>query len=347
MFIDANKYEAAVRAIVENDEEVRMAVAFWGKGAAEIVAARNGRPTQIVCNLAMGGTNPGVVEQLMKMKGMRVKQDDRLHAKVVIGSSSALVGSANMSTNGLSLEGPEVTGWNEAGLRTRKLSEVTSIGAWFDHVWAAARRIKSTDIADARALWLKRRCNRPLQRGGKATVGFSLKNAKAGSLADRPIYFAIYRKNRLSPEAEAVRQSAVPSLGGEASPKSVRIDYYAYEGWDDLPRDTDAEIINIHYRRNGTIKCLGATRRIEKRNRRVVYEDGEVGHIALAMRISTIAGRPFGPRERVALAAEIEPYIYKIWSDTTQLDEDADGVAIVAADMKRFIVGRKVALPPR
>jgi len=347
MFIDVNKYEPAVRKILESDDEVRMAVAFWGKGAAEIIAARNGRPTRIVCNLAMGGTNPDVVEQLMKLKGVRVKQDDQLHAKVLIGATSALVGSANMSVNGLSLEGPEVGGWNEAGIKTRRSSEVASIGAWFDELWAGARRITSADITDAREIWLRRRHNRPLNRGGKTTAGFSLKNAKAGSLADRALYFAIFRSNRLSPEAEDVRQSAVSSVGGEISSTGIRIDYHAYEGWDDLPRNTDAEIIDIHYRKNGTVKCFGATRRIEKRNRRVKYKDGEHGHITLAMRTPTVAGIPFGPKERVALAAEIQPYIEKIWNEVTQLDEDTGGVTIVAADMKRFIVGGKTGVLTR
>ena len=122
----------------------RSAVAFWGRGCESWVT---GRHAKIVANLKMGGTNPFA---LKKVKG-DIKQCNRLHAKVFIGSRHAIVASANVSINGLALEGAEVASWLEAGMMT---DDLVPIIEWFENVWSnESSKIEDKDWATAEEAW--------------------------------------------------------------------------------------------------------------------------------------------------------------------------------------------------
>lgn len=110
MFVTSADYENAVASIAEEKGELLVAVAFWGRGAESIVHRRRGKPVKIICNLTSGGTNPATIETLQGIDKVILKQCDRLHAKVIVGSKTAVVGSANFSCNGLNLEGEESEG---------------------------------------------------------------------------------------------------------------------------------------------------------------------------------------------------------------------------------------------
>jgi hypothetical protein len=77
----------AIQKITEEDD-VRCAVAFWGKGAETLFRDLKLQKVQIVCNLSSGGTNPFVIEEI-KTAGAVVRQLDVLHAKVYIGRDQA------------------------------------------------------------------------------------------------------------------------------------------------------------------------------------------------------------------------------------------------------------------
>ncbi len=132
------------------------AVAFWGKGAEELIGPPQNREVRLICNLRMGGTNPDVIETLMK-SGASVQQCDRLHAKIYIGDSQAVIASANASINGLGLEGRELSGWIEAGV------EIPAEGAmlWFSELWKQSRPILPRDIKDARRVFRERAYIKP------------------------------------------------------------------------------------------------------------------------------------------------------------------------------------------
>lgn len=77
---------------------ILMAIAYWGKGADEKL--ESSREYRIICNLTDGGTNPATIDIIRKMKNVKLKHLERLHAKVVIGSKYTIVGSANFSEIG-------------------------------------------------------------------------------------------------------------------------------------------------------------------------------------------------------------------------------------------------------
>jgi hypothetical protein len=104
------------------------AVAFWGIGADQLLLGPPDRDLRVICNLAMGGTNPHVISRLLEA-GIEVRQCDVLHAKVYIGTDDAVITSANASMNGLGL-GDEA-GWIETGWIIPAKAAVP----WFEALW--------------------------------------------------------------------------------------------------------------------------------------------------------------------------------------------------------------------
>lgn len=146
--------EAIVR--VSGGGNVSCAVAFWGRGASNLIGPLQHRTVRLVCNLSTGGTNPDAIKELIDL-GAEVRQIDRLHAKVYIGDRRAVVTSANASINGLGLEGNDLAGWIETGV------EVPAEDAlpWFDGIWTQGRPILDQDIIDARRNFRERAIMRP------------------------------------------------------------------------------------------------------------------------------------------------------------------------------------------
>ncbi len=148
---------------IMKEQVVDCAVAFWGSGADQKWGKLRGQRVRIICNLSMGGSNPSVIEKLMKRYS--VKQHDRLHAKVYIGKTEAVITSANASTNGLGLEGGvALSGWIECGAVVPSMT----IRPWFENLWAdkSSRKIESHDLAAARQAFRSRKDSR--------TISFSL-----------------------------------------------------------------------------------------------------------------------------------------------------------------------------
>ena len=188
----APSYEEVVASIAQEDGELIVAVAFWGRGAESTVYPRLSGSVKMICNLKSGATNPATIQALHDRKGIVMKQHDRLHAKVVIGSKTAVVGSANFSSNGLNLEGEESEGWEEAGLVTNRLADVDQIRNWFQVMWDNARQIDDRDIEEAKAKWKERGASRILMNSN-TSCGFALDNLTRAELSDRRIFVVISR----------------------------------------------------------------------------------------------------------------------------------------------------------
>lgn len=147
-FLSRPKLDAAIKGVV-SARDPRCAVAFWGRGASALFRADV--KARIVCNLSAGGTNPHEVRALLR-GGHKVRQNDILHAKVYIGGGRAVIGSANLSANGLGFEASEAAHWLEAGVVTR---ELIAVEAWFEDLWRSplTRAISEPEIRAAEALW--------------------------------------------------------------------------------------------------------------------------------------------------------------------------------------------------
>ncbi|TLS75056.1 hypothetical protein FE236_10390 [Mariprofundus erugo] len=51
MFVTSSEYEKVVTSISEEDGELLVAVAFWGRGANAIIKPRHGQTVKLICNL--------------------------------------------------------------------------------------------------------------------------------------------------------------------------------------------------------------------------------------------------------------------------------------------------------
>jgi hypothetical protein len=141
---------------VLREQTVSCAVAFWGKGVESLIGTHQNRKIKLVCNLRMGGTNPDVIDRLIK-SGMAVRQNDKLHAKVYIGDKTAIGTSANASINGLGIEGDELAGWIETGVEMSAQEALP----WFYEIWNQSRPISRPDIEDARKIFRERAIMKP------------------------------------------------------------------------------------------------------------------------------------------------------------------------------------------
>lgn len=130
-FVTPDDYKQRFEQLLDNEHDLSLAVAFWGEGAVKLISSRPSKHFRILCNLMSGGTNPYVIRELCELAEssggrIQIRQCDRLHAKVVVGKRQALIGSANVSGNGLGLGDQGSAHWLEAGVLT---SEESVVGA--------------------------------------------------------------------------------------------------------------------------------------------------------------------------------------------------------------------------
>lgn len=325
MFVNSSDYEKTLKSIVSEEGELLLAVAFWGQGAESIIYPKRRGSLRIICNLRSGATNPDTINSLRQKKGVELKQHDRLHAKVIVGSKTALIGSANLSSNGLNLESDEIQGWEEAGLVTQDSQLLESIRQWFAVLWQDAHTISDKDLEEARVRWLKRRITR-IKSTMSANDGFKLDGLTRSELKERSIFFAIYN-GYLSDEAKAAYRKKQKELTGQPVARSAKLPPM-YEGWPQLPKNS--QLIDIYYGPRGALKCYGVFKRTLNINFK--YKDGSKGHLAICRKDDDILGQRFGSKEASILAESLKPHIDAIWN-SPMAKGDESGKFISLADV--------------
>ena len=148
-----------VKKLFQNAEEIYCIVAFWGKGAEQLfddVSNEIVERTRIVCNLTMGGTNPQVIRKLRDC-GYQIGHNPALHSKVYWTDKGIVVGSANASANGLSLEGLEQGGWLESAIYSNHPSEICDVKTYVEEIWGKSQAITDDDLKKAEREWRNRR----------------------------------------------------------------------------------------------------------------------------------------------------------------------------------------------
>jgi len=153
-FLSDVALSSAIHDMLATNDCLNLAVAFWGHGAERHFKKQNYEQVRIVCNLTMGGTNPGTVRKLIeRFSGENVRQLDTLHAKVLIGDDQVIVSSANISTNGVGSDAETPATWREAGYR-KPVTETEQ--KWFEEIFATSRVITEDDLAQAEETWKAR-----------------------------------------------------------------------------------------------------------------------------------------------------------------------------------------------
>jgi hypothetical protein len=279
-FLAGDSYSDKLHLMLRAPGALQAAVAFWGKGAEKLIAKRAGQPAQILCNLQSGACNPYVIKKLkgMKASGILVKTSPHLHAKVVITEKAALIGSANISANGLSLEGAQAA-WDEAGLYTEASQPRQAAIAWFKQQWEDAEEPDDAMIEAAAKKWRER-------GGGTPSPGTPIADLDPEQL--RGAYFTIYDQWEFSePAKEYVEQAQKkdPTING-------------YEGWGELPYNAD--LINLYWPSGSKPYYEGVWRRCKRPDQDETPEDGKLP-VQLVAETKKVLGRRFTAKERKGL----------------------------------------------
>ncbi|ASP49453.1 phospholipase D family protein [Cognaticolwellia beringensis] len=133
-----------------SERPVCIAVAFWGEGAVDFLSTCS--RVKIVCNLLSGGTNPEVIQKLRSKPNIEIRHSSLLHSKVTITENGAIVGSANYSANGLSLD--DGKSWVESAVYILPNSdEYPAISSWFWELWLSCDEVSNQEIAKAKEIW--------------------------------------------------------------------------------------------------------------------------------------------------------------------------------------------------
>jgi len=336
MFIGPEQYANTLRTMVAQENSVDAAVAFWGDGAEAIIHPDDGRALRVICNLRSGGTNPAVIKLLCDrantLAHVQVRQCDRLHAKLVVGKNSAMIGSANVSANGLGFEGGEVAHWLEAAIHTVDEQEVESAQRWFDQLWSSndTRPITAKDLAEAALAYEKNRDGRPdYSRKGP----FSFDNYSVADLEGRYAYALLYT-SRPGPEAEAQAKQHEDQQriehGGDKH-EGEGLERWAFECWPDSLDTTEKnEYLCILWTENGGVTVDGACRMIDTRLSFTYAESGEEGWVDLAKPLTTLLGRRLILADRQRIAKAIRQKIHAIWEAAEPIDADARRIHLSA-----------------
>lgn len=301
---------SSVKTIVATDTRIWAAVAFWGRGIEEVFKTKPGCDTRVICNLNSGGCNPDVIKTLIDRyaKGA-VRQLNNLHAKVVIGDSSALIGSANFSANGLGLEGAELTKWREASVLTSDPELYAHTEKWFEALWQASKSIETKDLTEAQHRWKLRRLLRK-QKG--QTFGGFIADMPPEVLASEKIYVTVWRD-----EASDRAHKSFNKFKKSHSGLNVgQFDFF--EDATNLP--PSGTLISVYLGARGAIKIEG----LYLRKANLDPMGNKSNSIQIVEKKSDILGRVFSRVERDRLLLKISANVRLAW----EREESGNGPVI-------------------
>ena len=290
-------------------DQASVAVAFWGEGAERLFAGWRGGPLRIICNLSQGGTNPTAITALQSLPGAQVRQLSDLHAKLVLTDHQLVVGSANVSTNGLGLERNEVAGWRETGILSEDPLHLRSAADWFNIQWQAAQPVTPQELSRAAAAWKPRRGQRPLPAAASSFLTLT-----ADDLRDRPVYMAVYR-NFASQRAKEALEDVKEKAASEPMHQDLAPGLEVFEDWTagEMPDDPNAVVIQVYWGRRGRIAIYDVLRPVPELKRAYVdEEDGEPVRLDFLVKRKRSDFWYLSKSDRDRLMIEIRPWVEQL-----------------------------------
>ena len=299
-FVNGHELSLQLAAALKNAKTARLAVAFWGHGAADKLGIQDnsGVKTQVVCNLMSGGTNPHEIRTLLS-RGVDVKQLNDLHAKLGVIDDLSFLGSSNMSTNGLGAEGDEAR-WREGNVvYNNAKSEIIDM---FEGFWENARKIEEADLISADAAWAARR------RGDAAAAAATGKNTLVEVLRTAPkqldalnVRMVVYD----TPTDEG--ELAILNNADEKARQKYGEAFEVYWDWESMTTvAANAYLISYDWPSRGRI-ARGALYHRDAKKFQDFTENDETFHPAYA--VDTIEGIAFKASDNVAIRTAFHDYV--------------------------------------
>ena len=270
-FLDGPHLTKRLRDAFEADATAKMAVAFWGKGAADRIGLR-GDGVRVVCNLTGGGTNPQAIRELMN-RDVWVRHLPSLHAKLGVVGDVSFLGSSNVSTNGLGNEGAEGD-WAEFNILYKQVRK--EIEARFEELWNHEECRDVDDVAlEAQRSWILRtRANAEVTLGSTIGSGRTILQVLKDdphALDQVPVYVVTYVPED-SKELDAANEKVRDRHGS---------DWECYQSWSSLPPDCYL----LDFEDGETLGWVGILRRIsgiwEPRGFQAAQRVGHVSGLSL------------------------------------------------------------------
>ncbi len=246
------KVAAAFRQAAKNGAAAVVAAPFWGKGAVAALGLTKGQPIRIVCNLDQPGCNPLVIAEIRRL-GIKVRTHPRLHAKIYATPTLAIVGSSNVSSNGMTLEGKAAQGWIEANVADTDPAFVAAVQALFKEIWSSpeTRPVTAADIKAALA-------NRPPPPAPPLRSKTLLAACRENPKAFASVYVVPYDED-LSDIAKkklaTVKQSAKPP-----KPGLTETDFRRAQGYQTDPLPEGAWLVGLDCRGKKPARFAGCSR---------------------------------------------------------------------------------------
>ncbi|WP_262267266.1 MULTISPECIES: phospholipase D family protein [Microvirga] len=146
-FLKDGEILKAVKEIIDGGNKCRLAVAYWGWGAAEKIGIgkAKGPRVDIICDPWSGACNKEQLLALAKNPKVRLRHLRDLHAKVYLTSKGAVIGSANASTKGLGKSDGQTIN-HEAAIKFGANEDRKDLSDWFESKWKLARRLTEKQI---------------------------------------------------------------------------------------------------------------------------------------------------------------------------------------------------------
>lgn len=258
-----------------------------------------------------GGTNPDPIRTLTNTSNVEIRMLSTLHAKVILGDNEAIVGSANLSTNGLNNESDEDLGWEEAGIKTNVAAECALIDSWFLAQWEKAKPVTEIDLELAQTQWNARRSTRPMISDNEGLLGMPIP-----ALKDRPIYLVFYMENASS-EAKATFAAIVETqvkITGQRKAKQLTF----FEDAGHFP--LNASIISIYRGKRGALRVEGPYIRIPELDRPLKRDDGTISTVNIFVKKAEVLGNRFDSVTKDTLRKRIQANEDEIYQRAEEQD---------------------------
>lgn len=205
--------------MIKDSEDIKLAVAFWGTGAGEIIKKAKNKKLKIICNIESGATNPYEIIKIGKVIGFRnIKSVKNLHAKVYCTDNKAILGSSNFSANGLCLEGNETNNLIEANLLIEDSLIISQVKSWFNYLWMNGKKVDEIYCEKYMAKWNENR-----KRVKKKKVNDDYFTAYENGEIENDVYIIIDTLGFTPAEEKAGDKIAEETLGNDLFYKGKEI----------------------------------------------------------------------------------------------------------------------------
>lgn len=155
MFLGKSTYQNAIKDMMREEGTLDIAVPALGNDAVALFSKSRNSRIRLVCNLQHGDSQPEAIAAISQLENVEVRNNPRLHARTLISHRSVIIGSANISTTGLSLNDTSSDERIEAGIIVDNPDTITQTRRWFADVWQKSEPLPAEVSAAAESAELE------------------------------------------------------------------------------------------------------------------------------------------------------------------------------------------------